>query len=77
MCVFFQRNILVSPFSIWLGDHVNGGLVELGLKTVHIDVNTTLNNNIPYQNHKILNQQNIELMLMYVELPYTTLCKKL
>ena len=24
----FQRNILVSPFSVWLEDSVNGGLVE-------------------------------------------------
>ena len=28
----FQKNILVSPFSIWQGDHINGDLVELRLK---------------------------------------------
>ena len=26
---------LVSPFSMWLGDHVSGGLVELRLKPVY------------------------------------------
>ena len=31
----FQRNILISPFSMWLSDHVNGGLVELRLRPVH------------------------------------------
>ena len=31
----FYRNILVSPFSTWLGDHVNGGLVKLRLKPVY------------------------------------------
>ena len=31
----FQRNIVISPFSTGLGDHVNGGLVELKLKQVH------------------------------------------
>ena len=31
----FQRKILVSPFSMWLGDHVNGGLFELSLRPVY------------------------------------------
>ena len=32
----FQRNRIVSPFSMWLGDHVNGGLlVELRLRPVY------------------------------------------
>ena len=30
-----QRHIFVSPFSMRLGDHVNGGLVELRLKPVY------------------------------------------
>ena len=30
-CVF-QTNIFVSPFSMWLGGHANGGFVELKLK---------------------------------------------
>ena len=34
----FQLNIIVSPFSISLGDHVNGGLVELS-RDKYIDVN--------------------------------------
>ena len=37
--VFFQRNIPVSSFSMWLGDHVNGGLVESRLKPECIEVN--------------------------------------
>ena len=28
----FQRHVLVCSFSMWLGDHVNGGLVDLILK---------------------------------------------
>ena len=31
----FQRNNIVSPFLMWLGGHVNGGLVELRLRTVY------------------------------------------
>ena len=31
----FQRNIRVYPFSMWLGDHVNGCLVELNLNPVY------------------------------------------
>ena len=31
----FQRNSIVSPFSILSGDHVNGGLVELRLIDVY------------------------------------------
>ena len=27
-----QKNSIVSPFSMWLDDHVNGGLVELSLR---------------------------------------------
>ena len=34
--VFFQINILVSPFSMWLGGHVNGGLVEFRLKPLSV-----------------------------------------
>ena len=31
----FQRNILVSPFSMWLEDHVSGGLVKIRLRPVY------------------------------------------
>ena len=31
----FQKNSIVSPFSIGLGDHVNGGLIELRLRPVY------------------------------------------
>ena len=30
----FQRNIIVTPLSMGLGDHVNGGLVEESVSTV-------------------------------------------
>ena len=33
--VFFKCNILISSFSMWLGDQGNGGLVELRLKPVY------------------------------------------
>ena len=29
----FHKNIIVSPLSMWLGDHVNDGLVELRCET--------------------------------------------
>ena len=31
----FGKNSIVSPLSMWLGDHVNGGLVALRLKPVY------------------------------------------
>ena len=31
----FLRSSIVSPFSMWLGDHVNGGLVELRLTPLY------------------------------------------
>ena len=31
----FQRNSIVSPFSMWQGDQVNGGLVHLRLRPVY------------------------------------------
>ena len=31
----FQRSNIVSPFSMWLGDHVIGGLIELRLTPVY------------------------------------------
>ena len=30
----FQRNILVSPFSMWPGNHVDGGLVDIKINSV-------------------------------------------
>ena len=39
----FERNIILSPFTMWLGDHDNGGLVELRLEPV-------------YRSHKGLNR---------------------
>ena len=35
-CLGFCREISFFPFSVWLGDHVNGGLVELRLKPVSV-----------------------------------------
>ena len=32
----FQKNIFVSPFSMRLDDHVNGGLVEVSSKPVYL-----------------------------------------
>ena len=29
-----QGNIIVSPLSMWVGDHVNGGLVETSVSTI-------------------------------------------
>ena len=30
-----QKSSIVSPFLMWLGDHVDGGLVELRLRPVY------------------------------------------
>ena len=35
-CLGFCREISFFTFSVWLGDHVNGGLVELRLKPVSV-----------------------------------------
>ena len=34
-CVGFSEKCPCFPYSIWLDDHVNGGLVESGLKPVY------------------------------------------
>ena len=38
----FQRNIIVSPFSMLLGDYVNSGFVELKLSKFTVKVKVTV-----------------------------------